>query len=288
MLSLIVCSRHHDISLTLKDNINQTIGVDYELVVIDNSGKQYSIFSAYNEGVRRSKGEILCFMHEDILYQENNWGQNVINHFSHDGIGMIGVIGGHYWPNTACYGTDSEMISSNYIQHIAEGQDEQRNTVEHFSSNGDVESVALDGVWLAIPRLLFDAVSFDEGYKGFHFYDMDISMQIWASGYKCCVVNDVLLTHYNNSAINTDFMNNAYRFFKKWKAYFPMEKGWSYSQDEYRVAGLLCQYKMYSRELKLENDRLNVLANSRLGSLAIKIGKYKEKIVKKWKRITLK
>ncbi len=68
MISLIICSRKSDISNSLKENIERTIGTDYELIVIDNSTNKYSIFSAYNEGVRRSKGDILCFMHEDILY----------------------------------------------------------------------------------------------------------------------------------------------------------------------------------------------------------------------------
>ena len=60
MISCIICSRRPDISAELKENIASTIGCEYELVVIDNSKNEYSIFSAYNEGVRRAKGDILC------------------------------------------------------------------------------------------------------------------------------------------------------------------------------------------------------------------------------------
>ena len=77
MLSLIICSRTPKISEELEKNIADTIGCEYELVVIDNSLNKYSIFSAYNEGVKRSIGDILCFMHEDILYKTINWGQQV-------------------------------------------------------------------------------------------------------------------------------------------------------------------------------------------------------------------
>ena len=66
MISLIICSRTADISDELKQNIATTIGCEYELCVIDNSRNEYSIFTAYNEGVRRAKGDILCFMHDDI------------------------------------------------------------------------------------------------------------------------------------------------------------------------------------------------------------------------------
>lgn len=74
MLSLIVCSRTNDISNELKENVSTTIGCDYEWVVINNSQNQYSIFSAYNEGVSRAKGDVLCFMHEDVLFRTNNGG----------------------------------------------------------------------------------------------------------------------------------------------------------------------------------------------------------------------
>ena len=69
MISIIICSRTASISDELNQNIDQTIGIPYELVVIDNSENLYSIFSAYNEGVKRSKYEMLCFMHDDIIFK---------------------------------------------------------------------------------------------------------------------------------------------------------------------------------------------------------------------------
>ena len=75
LISIIVCARDKKIAPSLSKNINSTIGdVDYEIVWIDNSSKQYSIFEAYNLGEQRSSGEYLCFMHEDILFHSNNWG----------------------------------------------------------------------------------------------------------------------------------------------------------------------------------------------------------------------
>lgn len=59
MISCIICSRQPDISAELKENIATTVGCEYELVVIDNSKDEYSIFSAYNEGVRCAKAYLL-------------------------------------------------------------------------------------------------------------------------------------------------------------------------------------------------------------------------------------
>ena len=78
MISIVVCSRYPKIDVSLEKNIRDTIGdVQYEIVWIDNSHNQYSIFEAYNEGVSRSKGDYLCFMHEDIVYWSHDWGDLV-------------------------------------------------------------------------------------------------------------------------------------------------------------------------------------------------------------------
>ena len=116
MISLIICSRQPDIPQELKDNIALTIGVEYELVVIDNSKNQYSIFLAYNEGVRRSQYPYLCFMHEDILYHTQEWGKNVVEHFKDEKVGLIGVVGTHFLPDTPCGWYHSMIVSGGCIQ----------------------------------------------------------------------------------------------------------------------------------------------------------------------------
>ena len=55
MISIIICNRAHPINLSLQRNIQDTVGVEYEIVAIDNSRGNYNIFQAYNEGVRRAK-----------------------------------------------------------------------------------------------------------------------------------------------------------------------------------------------------------------------------------------
>lgn len=88
----------------LKDNVDSTIGTEviYEIIAIDNSDNKYSIFEAYNIGIKRSKGDFLCFAHENIKFHTNNWGINLLNHFNHDNsLGMIGVAGGSMLPRVS-------------------------------------------------------------------------------------------------------------------------------------------------------------------------------------------
>ncbi len=72
MISIIICSRHPDISASLRENMEETIGVEFEIVTIDNSHGKYSISSAYNRGVERSLYPYVCFVHDDVLFRTKN------------------------------------------------------------------------------------------------------------------------------------------------------------------------------------------------------------------------
>ena len=230
MLSLIVCSRTKDLPLSLKENIETTIGAEYELVVIDNSKNLHTIFSAYNEGVRRSKGDLLCFMHDDIMYDAVGWGDNVVRHFDDLDTGLIGVFGGHYLPDTVCHVFDSELFSWNFRQIVGEGI-ENRMSKSHFGNAGEVEAVAVDGIWFVVRKQLFDKISFDEGYRGFHYYDMDICMQVQELGKRVCVTDMLTIEHFwsEDSIRDKKYMalldENLNIFQQKWKDRLPLLRG---------------------------------------------------------------
>ena len=118
MLSFVTCSRNKDIPALLKQNIADTVGGEHELIVIDNSSGNYSIFQAYNEGVARSKGEILCFMHDDVLFRTNCWGEIIEKHFREDG-----GLGFHYkwdmgWMNDTLRYVSTDTLYRKYEHNL--------------------------------------------------------------------------------------------------------------------------------------------------------------------------
>ena len=142
MISCIICSRQLDISAELKENIASTIGCEYELVVIDNSKNEYSIFSAYNEGVRRAKGDILCFMHEDILYHTQGWGKIISNILQDKTIGQIGVAGSHFMPKAPMYWWSSPYISQYNLENDHGNQ--KKNATEMHMIQHLADTVVVD------------------------------------------------------------------------------------------------------------------------------------------------
>jgi GT2 family glycosyltransferase len=214
MISIIICSRTPSISSDLIENINKTIGVQYELICIDNSTNSYSIFSAYNEGVKRSQFDILCFMHDDICFKSNNWGQNVLKRFTASKIGAIGVAGSPYYAILP-----GAWWSGGYISQSIYGEQE---LAYQTKIDNTLPVVVLDGLWFCVKKSLFSMIRFDDTtFNGFHYYDMDISLQIQQKGYTLLSVYDISIQH-SSGKLDTTWLSNALLLQKKWKNKLPI------------------------------------------------------------------
>ena len=244
MISIIICSRKSDISSTLKENIQHTIGCEYELVIIDNSQNKYSIFTAYNEGVSKSQGDILCFMHDDILYHTNGWGKIISQHFQNDKeLGVIGVAGAQMISDAPLYWTYSPFKSERFIIN------DNGNTTEWghdvyltFDNNNTAEVAVVDGLCFFVPKILFANIRFDDiNYNGFHAYDMDICMQVHQIGYKVTLCNTLLIEHFwsdkfwTSSDKLTILEKQMSIFTNKWKDQLPFCKGLDFITPTYLI-----------------------------------------------------
>lgn len=226
MISCIICSRTPNISSELYDNIASTIGCDYELVVIDNSMDNYSIFSAYNEGVKRAKGDIVCYVHQDVRFESINWGTIIKSHFTNKDIGIIGFGGAHFLPDSPCY-----WYSSPFISQYSKQDSIFHSDLEWFDEgNPLVDVVACDGFCMFIRSDLFNRIAWDtKTYQGFHMYDMDICMQTLQIGFRVCVCRDIVVNHFwkENTSVEclNSFNNNLVLFSHKWHSLFPISRG---------------------------------------------------------------
>jgi hypothetical protein len=233
MLSIIICSRNQTITQALYNNIEETVGIPYELIIIDNSINQYSsLASAYNEGVKKSQNAILCFMHDDILYHSKNWGGNVVQHFKDPTVGMIGVGGSRYLSSIpsvwwACgqsmINESNGTICHNSIDTNPYVQTETRHNVINPAMSLSTDVVLLDGLWFCIKKELFHTISFDSlTYNGFHFYDLDISLQVHQQNKRIQAVYDITLEHISQSIHNMNWIESCFKFYRKWSKILPL------------------------------------------------------------------
>lgn len=207
----------------LLKNIEKTIGVKNEIITIDNSENKYSIFQAYNIGLDKSKGNIVCFLHDDIFFVNQNWGKVLIEIFENkEKIGLIGIAGAKsktkmpsaWWD---CPETD---ICININQYLKNGKKEFWYRGFEKSSLEDV--VAIDGVFMAAKK--DTSISFNNNLEGFHNYDLNLSFEYLKAGYRVVVTNSILLDHLSLGVLDKSWYKSSFQLYKLYQDILPLDK----------------------------------------------------------------
>lgn len=209
--SLIICSRKYSITKELELNIQETIQEDYELIVVDNSNNKLSIFEAYNNGLEKSQGEFVVFLHDDILFRTFAWGGIVKEVFTKNkDLGLLGIAGSTIKtriPTTWWTGPGSNHIR--ILQHYGEGLGPlDRN--EGFENGSIVEVAVIDGVLMIMRN--DQRIKFNEKLNGFHNYDLDLSLQHINIGKKVAVTDKFLIEHFSSGKIDKQWLISSSSF----------------------------------------------------------------------------
>lgn len=222
MISIIICSRTSYLEPQFIENIRQTIGSDYELIVINNSENNYSIFEAYNLGIVKSKGDVLCFIHDDILFHTDGWGILLLKIFgTNQLIGLLGVAGSKIKTKmpSAWWDCPHDQKAVNIIQHFNDNKTEEWN----YGFKGDLMTsvVAIDGVFMAMRK--DKRIVFNTKIKGFHNYDLNISIEYQKYGYDVFVTNQILIEHFSIGTINKSWIKSTLLIHKLYDEFLPLK-----------------------------------------------------------------
>lgn len=225
MLSIIICSVNSFVLERVKKNIAETVGIDYEVIVIDNTSNQYNICKAYNLGGAKATFPFLCFVHEDVQFETDGWGAIICNHLTNQQTGLIGLAGGDgisMVPSTWSIPFVSNEI--NIIQHYKRVDKEWEHVLKTNSTvEGTLKKVAvLDGVFLCTRKDVFEKFQFDDqSFRGFHGYDIDYSLQV-STRYNAYVTFDILVRHFSEGNPDKQWLESSYLVSQKWKKILPL------------------------------------------------------------------
>jgi Glycosyltransferase like family len=196
MISIVVCSLHENLLKQLKDNIAQTIGVSFEVLVWQNKEAALGICEVYNRVATNASFPFILFLHEDVSFDSINWGKNLIDFFHNDKhLGLVGVAGSRYKAKSfsGWYTGKNEIDVYSVIHKNGEQTDVLKN-VNNKQNRQPV--VCIDGVFMMCRKEVWQEVKFNEDLlKGFHFYDIDFSVRV-AEKWQVMVVSDVELVHH--------------------------------------------------------------------------------------------
>ncbi len=204
MISIIISSYQDKFYFALEKNIAETIGIPYEIIKIDNLNIM-GLCEAYNKGPSLSKYDFFLFIHEDVIFHSKNWGNLLINHLLKEYIGVIGVAGSNYVPK-APIGWHLPDNRFNFLNLI---QNNKSTTNPKLFSNiiSPKHVFAIDGVFMALKKSIYNDYCFDESFKGFHGYDLDFSLRV-ATRYHNYVINDLLIKHFSLGNPNKKWFDN--------------------------------------------------------------------------------
>lgn len=227
MLSIIVCSISPKYLNELKLNIQQTIGVEYEIISIDNREKHWPIAKVYNYGARQAKYPYLFFVHEDVRLHSDNWGSFIIKKLAEPDCGVIGFAGSKL--RLACHSGWYQYHEAN-VSYLYQGLDSGLSgffIVNAYLNRPFEEVITLDGLGMFVRREVWEKYPFDENLlTGFHCYDVDFSLQIAYARYKnyVCCSNQLLIEHFSMGNFNSkDWLSVTIRLHDKWQHLLPLK-----------------------------------------------------------------
>lgn len=228
MISVIICSANADDLRDVSESIAQTIGVEHEIIAIDNSNGQKGICEIYNIGARQAKYDILCFTHEDIEMKTSDWGTKVIQIFkTYPDIGLVGVAGGGYKSivPSSWYNADLEVNGEFYCNLIQGFKYSGRDEFHDYRNprNESLSTVAcVDGCWMCTRKEIAEKYPFDEQLlRRFHGYDLDFSLAV-NQEYKVAVTYEILLKHFSEGNFDETWMEDTLKVHKKWGWLLPV------------------------------------------------------------------
>lgn len=185
-------------------------GIDHEIVGIHDAR---SLAEGYNRGVRKARGEILVFSHDDIEIVSPDFAAKLVNRLSDFAlIGVAGtdrVCGGSWidagWPNVYGQIGVPERGGSGIVV-----------TAYHLSGSCASPMQALDGVFFACRRPLAEKTPFDERtFDDWHLYDLDFTYTAASAGFALAVVNEILIVHQSVGKFSDTWLDHARRFMAK-------------------------------------------------------------------------
>lgn len=253
MLSIIISSYNNANFLNLEANIAATCGIDYEIIRVENPGTM-SINAAYNQGIAKSHFDYLLFIHEDVIFETQDWGSILLNLFiEQPRTGLIGVAGTKFKTKAPSgWGESGKQFNEVYIKQY-NGEILVEDFTKDYAGSSYKEVAVLDGVFLATRKS--NNLFFDETLDGFHNYDIALSLRNREANKMAIVSFEIIIRHLSTGNYGHEWVRSTFQFYKKYKNLLPfaLDKVSNSSEIE-KVA----YYNFYSKCVDYKELRISL------------------------------
>lgn len=212
MITIITCSINPELYHTFKQNVLETAGVPIEFIYHDNRKVNWNLCKVYNHYTKLASHEIVCYIHEDILFETERWGKVILDIYNkNNNIGVIGFAGSII-KTKALSGWSCHKDADRY--NFTQGYPNKPDKLYYKNPNNldFSEVICLDGFCMFTTKKIWEQNKFNEKlYDHFHLYDISFSTKI-ALTHKNYVCNIVKIKHLSPGSFSTTWYNYSRLF----------------------------------------------------------------------------
>lgn len=219
-ITVVVCSRENEeAKKDLIENIQATCGYNVHIMFLVNNGGT-SLTNIYSDMLKKSRNDIIVFMHDDIEYLRPNWGLEVVKLFDQNkDYGIIGVAGSAEFDSNAAWWQYKKIYGQ--VLHRHDG----KSWLTAFSPllDKDLQEVCVvDGLFFAVDRRRITK-DFDTSFQGFNFYEIDFCLANFLDGKtKIGVTTNIRIAHSSVGETKPNWFENREKLNKKYEGVFPI------------------------------------------------------------------
>lgn len=173
----------------------------------------------YNEGLEKANNDLVVFVHDDVIFETQNWSNKLIKLLKQNPeYGILGIAGttdlvdGQWWK--------IKESMNGIVSHKHEGK-KWTNYYSEDQGNKIKDVVIVDGLLFVVDKTKIKH-KFDEEFKGFHFYDLSFCLPNYLDGVKIGVTTRIRLTHLSIGMTNEEWEKNKIQFENKYKDSLPI------------------------------------------------------------------
>jgi GT2 family glycosyltransferase len=215
MTSIIICSINDTRFASVSRNLSALLKYHHHEIIRIPDAK--SLAEGYTRGIAQSHGQSIILCHDDIEILSPDFAMRLYQHLKQ--FDVIGVAGTNRLIRAEWVAAGPPHIFGQVGQvHPSGGY-----AVCIFGVPGRAAPgmQAMDGLFLAAHRSVFDKISFDaKTFDGFHHYDLDFTFAAHLAGLRTAVACDINILHYSQGSQDEKWKHYARLFHQKYAAHF--------------------------------------------------------------------
>lgn len=169
--------------------------------ILDGAGP-FNFSSLNNRAVRIARGQVLCFLNNDVEPLTPDWLDEMVAHALRPGVGAVGAK--LLYPDRRVQHGGIILCGDHVARHLHVGLDDD--DTGYWGRATAVQSLAaVTGACMVARREVFDAVNgFDEAWP-VDFGDIDFCLRVGAAGYRTIWTPHAVLLHHESASRGTFF-----------------------------------------------------------------------------------